>query len=96
MKIAIYTEHPLTVFGGLEKVLALTYWCLSQRGHSVRIVVLTPFKELTSPIIDWFKEIPVYRFGMKPARFLRLRCGLRLIFKRKNQSLIKAFMEDFR
>ncbi|MCR4428153.1 MAG: glycosyltransferase [Caldiserica bacterium] len=96
MKISIYTEHPLTVYGGLEKVLALTYKCLSQKGHTVRIVVIAPFKELVSPTIDWFKGIPVNRFGMKPERFLRLMCWLRLLFKKKNKTIIQAFRGDFR
>ena len=32
-KIAIYAEHPLTLCGGLERVLVLAHGCLSQKGR---------------------------------------------------------------
>jgi hypothetical protein len=93
-KIAIYTEQPLTVYGGLERVLALAHRCLSQKGHSVRIVVIAPKRALVSPLIDWFKEIPVFKYEMTPGRLLRLVCWLRLLFRKPNKSITRAVMDD--
>jgi len=95
-KIAIYTEHPLTVYGGLERVLASAFKCLSQKGHSVRIVVIAPKKALVSPFIDWFKEIPVFKYEMTPGKLLRLVCWLRLLFRKPNKSIMRAVMDDLR
>ena len=57
-------------------------------------MVIAPPKALLSPIIDWFKEIPVYKYKMKPGRLLRLMCGLRLLFRKRNKSIMRAVMDD--
>jgi len=95
VKIAIYTEHPLIVYGGLEKVLQITCNILKEKGHEVRIITISPPNTLSHPLIEWFKDMPVYRYVLFPSRFLRLTCWLRLILKKQNQSILKAALDDF-
>jgi len=46
-KIAIYTEHLLTVYGGLERVLVLAHRCLSQKGR-----IVLPFSSTNFTLLD--------------------------------------------